>query len=449
MNIDLITSESHSRRLLLLFLGWGMDSHPFATLNVADCDVAVAYDYTSAEPEEAMALLSAYDELMIAAWSFGVIAADRFIASHPDLPITLRLAINGTLHPVHDTCGIPTAIFTVTLDGLSEASLGKFRLRMCGGASAATAFLASPPQRELQSLRDELTAIASMAPAFSRWDEAIVSAQDRIIPPGNQKRAWEEAGVKVSMVTGPHLPDFAGLLASRVVDKGLVARRFSKASSTYESNASVQLECATRLSELWQRHHVDESGGYVIEAGAGTGLFTKLYQQWLKTDRLSLWDIAEVNPSLPGDHKVCDAETEIGQMPDASVSAVVSASVIQWFSSPAGFINECGRVTQAGGLLAVATYGAENYRELGPSGYPSLDTLRKWAIEAGYDILEAEEQLKEIEFESARELLQHMRLTGVNARVTGSSVSQARSIIRDNLRRLTYHTLILVARKKL
>lgn len=448
MKIEYINHTSGSRRLLLLFLGWGMDRHPFEGLAVAGCDLAVAYDYSSEENGAEVEELGVYEEILLVAWSFGVIAADRFLSRHTNLPVTLRLAINGTLYPVDDTYGIPEEIFRGTLAHLSDVTLMKFRRRMCGGASESKRFMANAPVRSIESLRAELISIAAMSASHTRWDEAIVSGRDYIIPAENQRKAWLREGVRMTEIEGAHLPDFSAILSRRIVDKALVARRFAEASATYEKNASVQHECAERLSALWHKHQGGEPVRNVIEVGAGTGLFTRIYRGWLKAGRLALWDIAEVNDSLPGRHEVCDAEVAITKVDAGSVSAVVSASALQWFSSPAGFIRECGRVVERGGLLVLATYGPDNYREIAPSGYPELSQLVKWAEMAGFDTEEAEEHRDILAFDSPRDLLEHMRLTGVNARSVKGAVGAARTLIRCGVSELTYHTILIVARKK-
>lgn len=449
MKITYLDKTSHSRRLLLIFLGWGMDPEPFSHLRAPDCDVALAYDFTDESSGDEVVSMGGYDEIMVVAWSFGVIVADRFLASNAQLPVTLRMAVNGTLHPVDDNLGIPDAIFRGTLEGLNEATLLKFQRRMCGGASAAADFLSKAPQRSLESLREELIRISAMQPAHSRWDEAVISRNDRIIPPGNQQEAWRQEKVRVTMIDGPHLPDFTELLSKRIIDKSLVVRRFAKAADTYENHAEVQQGVAARLSELWRKHQVSGHDGPVIEAGAGTGLFTRQYSGWLDTTRLYLWDIAEVNSDLPGTHSVCDAETSIASVADHSVSAVVSASALQWFSSPKGFIHQCARVIKPGGLIVMATYGPDTYNELYAVGYPSIATLCQWVETAGFVLLEAEEQRSVMDFDTPRQLLGHIRLTGVNARsASPETVGQARSILRSGLTRLTYHTILLVARRR-
>ena len=44
--IQTFISRRHTDDLILLFAGWGMDTHPFACLSHIGCDCCVCYDYT-------------------------------------------------------------------------------------------------------------------------------------------------------------------------------------------------------------------------------------------------------------------------------------------------------------------------------------------------------------------------------------------------------------------
>lgn len=222
-----LTADNASRRLLMLFCGWGTDSSIADNLSFSGYDTLAVWDY-----RDTRALgyrLERYDEIVVAAWSFGVAAAARFLADNPHLPVTRRVAINGTLRPVSDTCGIPAAIFRGTLDGLCERSLTKFYRRMADGRHF------TPPRRPVDELADELRAIEALNVPHTRWDLAYISQGDRIIPADNQQRAWHDTPTR--LLDGGHLPDFKAILSPLLIDKDLVASRFARAAATYDTAA--------------------------------------------------------------------------------------------------------------------------------------------------------------------------------------------------------------------
>ena len=81
MNLKFTYTRPGASRLILLFAGWGMSPRPLDDVSMPGYDVAVVWDYRDMSApwlEE----LSGYEETVVVAWSFGVHAASRFMASH-------------------------------------------------------------------------------------------------------------------------------------------------------------------------------------------------------------------------------------------------------------------------------------------------------------------------------------------------------------------------------
>lgn len=187
--------QGHAPRLTLFFTGWGMDDTPFHPCSnaTAESDLLLCYDYRQLDNFDEDALRP-YTDITLVAWSMGVWAASQVLQKSL-LPLTERIAVNGTITPVDEERGIPFAVFNGTLAGLTDASLRKFQRRMCTSASTFQRFLAVAPRRPLEELRHELDAIGqqclALPPADTfRWDKAVISTDDRIFCPANQLRAW-------------------------------------------------------------------------------------------------------------------------------------------------------------------------------------------------------------------------------------------------------------------
>ena len=451
------TSDSATtNRIILLFAGWGMDEKPFADLSAGGYRLAVVWDYRdTAFPTELEKVLATVEEIVVMAWSFGVPAATRFILNHTELPITARIAINGTMHPVDDRLGIPEAIFNGTLEGLSEKSLSKFHLRMCGSSASFRDFSAKLPARTVSELREELEAIRDTAPLASLhrvWDRAIVSAADRIIPPANQTEAWSAEAVETISVEGAHLPDFPALFQTLLTEKGLVAEKFARAESTYDDNATAQREIAAKLLSLIPESLLTSSRPLsAIEIGCGTGLTTRMLLSKLPIGRLEAWDLHIPENFSPIDvrqahvlnaddgfdcdlsTRECDAETEIRKIPSESIDIVFSASTMQWFNSPATFMRECARVLRPGGCAILSTFGPETMREINSllhrrRHYPDMDTVGRM-IPDGCRLLHFSSETHTLLFATPAEALRHVRLTGVNAVSRTASGATARTVL--------------------
>ncbi len=449
MKVEFVTSGK-AGRLLLIFAGWSMDHRPLSHLTRSDYDLAVAYDYSSME-FPCIDRLGQYEEICVVAWSFGVVPAAMFINSHTELPITAKIAVNGTHHPVDDHKGIPTEIFKGTLEHLSAGTLAKFQRRMCGSATAFSDFQKNAPQRDMENLRAELESIASLPHISSHscgWDTVYISDRDMIVPTTNQHNAW--AGHHdVRDMEGGHLPDFRKIIDATISCKPLIRQRFGKAADGYDTNASIQAHVAEKLADMLLHATDRAKTGKLLEIGTGTGMLTRLIHSRLWPAHTTLWDLTDIPDELPGEHLTCDAETEIMRVADESIDIIASSSTIQWFNSPAAFVKQCERALRAGGTIALSTFGPDNFTELQPllpdaPRYISAEGWRKITDKLLSHCTITEEQIT-LHFDSPLELLRHIHNTGVNA--TNTTPMRAKSIINAGITSLTYHPIYIVGRK--
>lgn len=466
--------KSSSRRLIVLFLGWGMDASPFRHLARSGFDILALWDYTGLDRPgswerdmtEFASVCGGYDEVVIVAWSYGVRIASGFLESwNASLPVTLTLAVNGTPMHVDEQYGIPPAIFDGTLQRLAEPTIRKFYRRMFSSSEAFANFMEYKPDRSVESLKSELEVFArlKLLDAGAVWNVALIDDADLIFPSAAQRAFWPSEKA-VTLGSQGHFPDFQSILDRFTVDKSLVGRRFSAARETYRRGASVQRRVA---ESLWSRVEPLIEGkrdfGRIIEVGAGTGVLTELYEMALtcggcRCSSLELWDLAEHFGMLPSNASwlTCDAETCIRSVEPESVNLLLSSSTLQWFHSPERFVAEAYRVLRKGGIAAFALYGEGTFSQLreltGVSlRYPSLATL-KAALPADAIIEVGETESISMDFASPKELLRHLRETGVNG-ATEPSPALALRIARhypaspDGRYRLSYCPLYLIFRK--
>lgn len=468
--------KSSSRRLIVLFLGWGMDASPFRHLVRGGFDILAVWDYTGLDRPECrerdMARLASvcggYDEVVVVAWSYGVRIASGFLElCSASIPVTLTLAVNGTPMHVDERYGIPPAIFDGTLQRLAQPTVRKFYRRMFSSSEAFAGFMECKPDRSAESLKCELEVFARLKPLDSAavWNVALIDDADLIFPSAAQRAFWPSEKV-VTFGSQGHFPDFQSILDRFTVDKSLVGRRFSAARETYRRGASVQRRVA---ESLWSRvvPLIEEKRdfGRIIEVGAGTGVLTELYEMALsgggcRYSSLELWDLAELSCKLPSNAtwRTCDAETCIRSVASESVGLLLSSSTLQWFHSPERFVAEAYRVLRKGGIAAFALYGEGTFSQLreltGVSlRYPSLATL-KAALPAEAIIEVGETESISMDFASPKELLRHLRETGVNGASEPSPALALRVARRypgspDGRYRLSYCPLCLIFRKPL
>ena len=155
MNHEFV-KRSDSKRLILIFAGWGMDANPFRHVSRPGYDTLVVWDYRDLYID--WSIVSDYGEIALIAWSMGVYAASMTIHAIDHL-ITAKIAVNGTMTPVDNLCGIPEAIFEGTASTLDDRNLRKFFRRMCGDRATTELFMLAAPDRRIDELIDELRAI--------------------------------------------------------------------------------------------------------------------------------------------------------------------------------------------------------------------------------------------------------------------------------------------------
>lgn len=451
------TQQADNRHLLLIMAGWGMTEAPFRHLAMPGYDIAVTYDYTDEVFDRDA--LTGYREIVVVAWSMGVMEAER-ILSQVELPVTLTIAINGTPRPVSDTEGIPTKIFEGTLANLSEATLSRFNRRMCGSTAAFKQFNESGPDRTIESLKDELQVLGQRAidatPCSSfDWDVAVIGLDDMIFPAANQFNAW--SNTRQITIEAPHLPDFQAIINRLVVDKSRVAKRFGDTRHTYDISASIQLEVARKLAQqLVTAISPDAKISRAIEIGAGDSRLTREYISRINIDSLELWDLTL--PATP-QGTTCrvtavadDAEARLRELPDNSIDLIVSSSTLQWFNSPIAAVREIQRILTPGGIAAIALYTEGTLAQLAATTGVSLNYVSEArltdAVKQPCRIEFIETETLQADFDSTRELLEHLRSTGVDG-VGHAPSSSLRNLLRENsLRSLQFNSTTLIIRKQ-
>lgn len=178
----------------ILFLsGWGMDPAPFRSTKVNKHDLLMVYDYSWVEPEAIIKKLNKYDSLHLVAWSMGVWVAGKYFSSYKDR-FSSAIAINGTLKPMDDTCGIPVKAFNEMVSGFSSAVLEQFYKDMFDQVDQSQSFLDSRPERSQKSIATELQTLQQNYGVLGAGDDIftkkIVGSRDRIFPARSQLRSW-------------------------------------------------------------------------------------------------------------------------------------------------------------------------------------------------------------------------------------------------------------------
>lgn len=196
---------NNNTQCILFFNGWGMDEHAVSHINAEGFDVCMLNDYRDLH---GLPDVQKYSSVYIIAWSMGVWAAHQVCAELPVKPL-YALAINGTELPIHNSMGIPEAVFTGTAQSWDDSNKTKFNMRMCGGGKEYRSMKHYMSKRNTIEQQEELLAIeAHIKNTHTHtscvWDKAIIGEYDMIFTAENQKNYWLD---KVNSITLP-IPHF-------------------------------------------------------------------------------------------------------------------------------------------------------------------------------------------------------------------------------------------------
>lgn len=248
------------------------------------------------------------------------------------------------------------------------------------------------------------------------------------------------------------------------IDKQRIGNSFARHYGQYEDAAVVQRNMADRLAAALAEHAPQLAVQRALEIGIGTGFLTRhLAARFPEAE----WWFNDLTPAafdwIPvGLKQVLTLEGDAETLPyPHGLDLLASASALQWFDDIEQFFPKAHSVMNAGGVLALASFGNRHFHELAavanaPLHYPAPAAFADMAERAGFRMLHAEDWEETLFFPSARDLLDHLRRTGVNgasARAI-STPAQLRAFeadyrtahpTADGALPLTYHAVVMVA----
>ncbi len=213
------------------------------------------------------------------------------------------------------------------------------------------------------------------------------------------------------------------------ISRKRISRLFSRATGTYDKAAMAQRNIAAKLAIMLDEYI--QISGFVpsvgLEVGCGTGLLTRHLQRLCGTAHWTLNDIqsAGVVRALgycPLDTEfICqDAETLDWER---RFQLIASASTFQWFAAPERMVKRLAAWQQREDVLLFSTFLPDNLpevRQLTGQGlyYPTAEQWQEW-LSPYYQIRNIISEVLPLYFNTPREVLLHLKHTGVTATNSG------------------------------
>lgn len=201
----------------------------------------------------------------------------------------------------------------------------------------------------------------------------------------------------------------------KFMNKDLIKQRFSKSLKSYNNNAMAQKIMAKKLVSKINKDNCIS----VLELGCGTGLITKeVYADKIFYDAIDIVPRCEEYIKKISDkiNFICEDIEEF--IPEKKYDLIISNATLQWIENLPEFISRYIKFLNPGGIIGFTIFGKNNYNELnelvdGGLLYYSKNDIEK--MFKNYKIIYLEEELITLEFSEVKDVLYHIKNTGVNA----------------------------------
>ena len=228
--------------------------------------------------------------------------------------------------------------------------------------------------------------------------------------------------------------------------------KFNKNLNNYNLKATIQKNIAIKLVEILKQYSDDFN--QILEIGCGSGFLTKNIYNNLKYKNFYTNDIVENSKDYIKNYTtnfIC-GNAETIDFPENN-NLIISSSVFQWLENFDYFIYKIHNSLNKDGLLAFSMFIDGNYSQIKQYlnitlNYKTTEEIKN-ILNKYFDILSYKENENTLHFNNVKEVLNHIKNTGINVinekRLTKSQLSV---YIKSNNTDLNYKYNFVIARKK-
>lgn len=187
---------------------------------------------------------------------------------------------------------------------------------------------------------------------------------------------------------------------------------FEKAKATYRKNAYIQKQMAENLIRILIKFFGNKFDS-VFEIGAGTGFLTDEIKEKLLFKKIILNDLTDNFTNFLPDSYIKGDIIKV-EIP-LNLDLILSNAVFQWIEDYSLLFKKLHKSLKKEGILTFSYFGENNFAQIKNItkiglDYPKPDEIIK---QSGFEILYFEEELKTLYFKDIKELLNHIKFTGV------------------------------------
>lgn len=229
---------------------------------------------------------------------------------------------------------------------------------------------------------------------------------------------------------------------------------FEKAKNTYRKNAIIQKQMAGLLI-LNLVKYVGCEFESILEIGSGTGFLTDEIIKNIKYKKFYMNDLTDnftnYTPTkyIKGD--ICKVHI------DEKFNLIASNAAFQWIDDYNKLFSKLNTVLSDSGIIVFSTFGKNNFSQIKDiTGFGLLyPDLTQFILESGFEILYYMEDLRTVYFKTLKELLYHIKFTGVKTNNIKWTKTEFKKFeleytkkYKDSLGfELTYHPIFYILKK--
>ncbi len=245
-----------------------------------------------------------------------------------------------------------------------------------------------------------------------------------------------------------------------LIDKQRIKSAFTKAIPTYEHEAYIQQQIAKKLYKSLSAY-IKRPVSSILEIGCGTGFLTRFLCTHFYPEIITANDLCpEVISHIPDGIKFIPGDMESIVFPE-KYDLITGSSSIQWLTDLPLFLKKIDQNLAEKGLLAISTFGEKNFMEIREITGTGLSYYKKSDLEqifsSTFHIIEIKEDIKTLYFSSPKDILLHMKQSGINGIVANrwtkadlmNFTNQYSKLFNSNNGlSLTYHPIYIIAQKR-
>lgn len=233
-----------------------------------------------------------------------------------------------------------------------------------------------------------------------------------------------------------------------MLDKNLIKEKFENSINFYDDNAIIQELMANKLVSLINRTFFNK----ILEIGSYSGVLTKKIVEKFEFNSYLALDIVDSFEKIKHlSNKISFKQIDVEKFSsNEKFDLIIANASLQWCNNFENTIKKLKSYLNKDGILAITTFATDNFFEIRNAFSTSLKYKTIQELETIFSSnAEIIQEIHTLQFKNAKKLLEHIKLTGVNAitkkSLTLGEIKNGLKIIEENYRnKLTYKPIYII-----